>query len=95
MQYRANPVHIEAHRIVSVGPEVIEQIGVGTFTLPVMRRHLALENGENVHATAEMLSRMTPEAGDYWVIQEDGYTYLNPRAVFERKYSLIPQLAEK
>ncbi len=93
MKYQANPVHVTAHKIVSVGPEVMENLGVGAFTLPVMRRHLALENGENTHATAEMLARMTPEPGDYYVIQEDGYTYLNPRAVFERKYSPIPQAA--
>lgn len=27
---------------------------------------------------------------DYWVIQSDGYVYLNPAKVFERKYTRIP-----
>lgn len=40
-------------------------------------------------ATAGMLARMNPNVGDYWVIQEDGYVYLNPREVFRRKYSPI------
>lgn len=48
---------------------------------------LELENGKVVTATPEMTSRMTPVVGDYWVIQSDGYIYLNPKAVFERKYS--------
>lgn len=33
-----------------------------------------------------MMARYTPVVGDYWVVQEDGYIYLNPRDVFERKY---------
>ena len=40
-------------------------------------------------ATFEMLSRITPQPGDYWVMQEDGYEYLNPKHVFERKYHLV------
>lgn len=48
---------------------------------------LELENGEVVTAAPEMTSRMTPIIGDYWVIQSDGYIYLNPKTVFERKYS--------
>jgi hypothetical protein len=31
---------------------------------------------------------MQPKSGDYLVRQEDGYEYLNPKEVFERKYSL-------
>ena len=30
-----------------------------------------------------------PVAGDYVVTQEDGYQYLNPKEVFERKYSPV------
>ncbi len=36
-----------------------------------------------------MIARMTPQVGDYLVIQEDGYEYLNPKEVFERKYSRV------
>lgn len=82
MRYQANPVSVEAHRIVSVGQLVDPPNSAGCGY-----RDLALENGENVTATAGMLARTTPEPGDYWVIQEDGYVYLNPREVFERKYS--------
>lgn len=46
-----------------------------------------LDNGNIVKPTKEMLSRIQPKMGDYWVIQEDGYIYLNPKEVFERKYS--------
>lgn len=38
-----------------------------------------------------MISRFIPQAADYWVIQEDGYVYLNPKDVFERKYSKLPE----
>jgi hypothetical protein len=34
-----------------------------------------------------MTARYMPVVGDYWVIQSDGYIYLNPKDVFERKYS--------
>lgn len=40
-------------------------------------------------ATPEMMSRITPKIGDYWVMasQADGmYEYLNPKEVFEAKY---------
>jgi hypothetical protein len=77
-KYVANPVEVEAHVIGHVGPPQ-EGKGLG-------RRVLRLDNDDYVVATPEMLSRMTPEVGDYWVIQSDGYVYLNPKDVFERKY---------
>lgn len=77
MKYQANPVIIEAHKI----SHVVEYIPEGI--------KLCLENGEVVLATNEMISRMKPSSGDYWVKQEDGYIYLNPKDVFERKYSKI------
>jgi hypothetical protein len=46
----------------------------------------ALQSGEDVRADKGMISRLIPQEGDYWVVQEDGYTYLNPKSVFERKY---------
>ncbi len=83
MKYSANPVIVEAHRIVSVGHmRPIDMAG---------GRRLTLENGEAVIASAEMLARMNPAVGDYWVIQSDGYVYLNPKDVFERKYSPIQE----
>lgn len=75
MRYIANPVEVEAHAIKTIG----------TYGTDHSVR-LELSNGEWVTATAEMTSRMTPFVGDYWVIQSDGYVYLNPKEVFERKY---------
>lgn len=31
-------------------------------------------------------ARYQPKVGDYYVVQEDGYVYVNPKQVFERKY---------
>lgn len=81
MKYTANPVNVEAHKIVSVG-EPRSVGGIKHFDM-----HLALENGENVIADGGMLARYVPMVGDYWVVQSDVYTYLNPKDVFERKYS--------
>lgn len=78
MKYQANPVIVEAHTIVSVG----DRNTLGDTPL-------ALSNGENVTATGDMTARYQPQAGDYWVIQEDSYVYLNPKEVFERKYAAI------
>lgn len=79
MKYQARPVIAEAHIIVGVGP-----------ILPDGSMHCALQNGENATATKEMISRFIPDAGDFWVIQEDGYVYLNPSNVFLRKYEPFP-----
>jgi hypothetical protein len=75
MKYEAKPITVEAHKLVSRGAADAD----GNV-------HCALENGDNVTATAAMTARFLPSPGDYWVIQEDGYVYLNPAAVFERKY---------
>ncbi len=75
MKYEAKPVIVDAYIIVGVG--CIQRDG---------SLHCALQNGENAVATKEMISRFIPDAGDYWVVQADGYAYLNPKDVFERKY---------
>lgn len=79
MQYQANPVIVDAYRITHVGPSEFPG-------------HLFVEMADDrkaLHATPEQLARMTPAPGDYVVVQSDGYTYLNPKDVFERKYSPI------
>lgn len=82
MEYIATPVEVEAFRITDVG----SRTAIGTS--------LKLENGLTVVATPEMTSRMTPVIGDYWVIQKlGGYIYLNPKDVFERKYTRADQAA--
>ena len=74
MKYVANPVEVEALKIFDVFPN-----HDGSF-------FLTFDNGGTNNATKEMCSRMSPAVGDYWVIQSDGYVYLNPKDVFERKY---------
>jgi hypothetical protein len=77
-RYRANPVEVEAFIIAAVGAR--NENG---------SRMLLLDNGDSVVATKEMLARIDVQMGDYYVTQlADGYIYLNPREVFERKYSL-------
>lgn len=82
MQYTANPVIVDGHEIAEVGIAALD----GTL--------ITLKNGHVAKVSPEMLSRMTPVPGDYYVVQQDGYAYLNPKAVFERKYSPL-QEAEK
>ena len=77
MKYIATPVVVEAFKIIKVGNAI-----------PDVGYPLVLENGDDVIATTEMVARMRPAHGDYWVIQEDGYVYINPKQVFERKYRI-------
>lgn len=80
-EYFAQPVKVTAYLITEIrGRE------------PNGNVRLTLENGDLVEALPDMTVRMQPQVGDYWVIQEDGYTYLNPRAVFQKKYA--PTMAE-
>ena len=76
MEYVANPIVVKAFKIVRVGMEILDQ-GIVVH----------LENDGEIIATPAMTSRMFPNVGDYVVWQEDGYVYLNPKEVFERKYS--------
>ena len=81
MRYVANPVVVEAFRIVDrFKADCMSGLPLGTVAT------LKLENGETVEPTKEMMARMEPQIGDYWVISADGYIYLNPKDVFERKY---------
>ena len=75
MEYIANPVRVTALQIVETFSNN-DSDGMG----------LRLEDGSTQAATAGMISRYVPKPGDYLVTQEDGYTYINPREVFERKY---------
>lgn len=50
---------------------------------------LLLDDTRNYYAKAEMLARYTPIPGDYLVRQDDGYEYVNPKDVFERKYAKV------
>jgi len=85
MKYRANPVVVDAFRIETVGATGPE----GTR----LRLQGNPDYPETVTATPQMCARMTPAVCDYWVVQSDGYVYLNPREVFERKYKPIIGIA--
>jgi len=75
MKYVANPVEVNAEIVIEVGPV----LGDGSIDL-------VLQGGEKFHATNGMTARYIPKEGDYVVTQADGYVYLNPKEVFERKY---------
>jgi hypothetical protein len=73
--HTANPVRVNAATILDVteGPN-------GNLLL-------RLSDGRNYTADTSMTVRYYPVVGDYLVTQEDCYEYLNPKDVFERKYS--------
>lgn len=76
MEYVANPVEVDAERIVEI-------VSPATSDHPMI---LKLDNGKLWSPNAGMLARMVPVVGDYVVTQSDGYVYLNPKEIFERKY---------
>lgn len=78
MIYQANPVTVEAHIIISAGA-----------ILSNGSMQLALSDGTSIAVDKNMISRHIPNEGDYYVIQNDGYVYINPKDVFLRKYSQI------
>ena len=80
-KYQAKPVIVDAYKIINVQ--------VMPAADPALGRNVATDDGLTRHATAEMCARYIPQKGDYWVIQSDGYEYLNPKEVFERKYEAV------
>ena len=78
--HKANPVCVNARTIVDLTAEK----HCGGFMAK-------LSDGASFHIDAAMSARHTPIIGDYIVTQEDGYVYVNPKEVFERKYSVIPK----
>jgi len=87
-KYQANPVIVDAFKIIAIGTS-------GEDGSLVLRLEGNPNYPEQVTATAAMLSRMKPVIGDYWVIQSDGYIYLNPKEVFERKYHAVDAQASE
>ena len=92
MKYIANPDEVDAWKI--RGLVMVENPNPGitpTFNLTVG------DDGAPPHVvvvTPSMTARMTPKIGDYYVVQDDGYVYLNPAHVFERKYRPAPEQAQ-
>lgn len=78
MKYIARPIEVDAF--------VIEQVGDPDPALMGGRELKLAETVGPWIATHAMLARIEPKPGDYWVVQPDGYNYLNPKAVFESKY---------
>lgn len=76
MRYTAKPVEVEA-RIIT-GTSAVASDG---------SMRLTLQDGGIQRAHHGMLARYIPVEGDYLVVQEDGYKYINPKDVFERKYA--------
>jgi len=74
--HTAKPVKVRAIEIVSIDNEAHNN-----------GYDVALRDGTNSIITEEMTARYFPIEGDYLVTQEDGYVYINPKEVFERKYS--------
>jgi hypothetical protein len=105
MKYRAKPVEVNAYRIQAVGdltpcrecelgnvaPHPEDSARLLVIQTPNERGY---EETTDVTATHEMLARYTPVPGDYWVVQADGYVYLNPKDVFERKYEPMDEAAK-
>ena len=73
----ANPVRVTAQAIREVSAPLQDSLS------------LTLMDGSEYIADLSMIARYCPQTGDYLVRQEDGYEYINPKAVFERKYSPI------
>jgi hypothetical protein len=78
----ANPVRVHGRQITAVDLQ------------PSGTAHLTLDDGGTAEATVEMMARITPQIGDYLVEQLDGYLYLNPKSVFEHKYSPLPAVED-
>ena len=86
MRYVANPVIVDAWQISRVDPK-LSHWGETTIELEGMV-------GSERVLSPEMTARMKPKVGDYLVRQADGYEYLNPKDVFERKYRPAPEQAQ-
>lgn len=95
-KFVANPVVVDAFVIKSVYLHPLDEDGRYAGAALTLDIGLPLSSAVlKVEATPEMLSRISPQIGDYWVRQEDGYEYLNPKAVFEKKYSPLNTRQEK
>lgn len=78
-KYIANPVEADAFVITGLSDDLGPNFG----------REVTVDDGSTRLITPEQMARMTPAVGDYFVIQSDGYIYINPKAVFERNYRKV------
>lgn len=78
---------IPTHIAKPIGVRAALITGIQSITTGAM---LALDGQESEYfANHGMLARYSPVPGDYLVTQDDGYQYVNPKDVFERKYAKI------
>lgn len=97
-QYKARPVIVEAHKILAVrqvlpGERAVDlqngaEYDVSSVADWWIRVDIPGLSGQTA-VPREMTARIEPKVGDYHVKQEDGYCYLNPKDVFERKYEPV------
>lgn len=80
-QYICNPIEVSAWQITEICPEQKEQ---GIITV-------VLDDNALYDIDPSKMSRMIPVVGDYLVRtnQPDVYEYLNPKHVFEAKYTKV------
>ncbi len=78
MKHVANPVSVQAYVIQEIQPDYNSARPAGKAIC---------SEGKEFDLTPEMLARYHPTPGDYVVVQDDGYVYVNPKGVFERKYA--------
>lgn len=94
MLYQAKPVKVAAWKILVVHPARFSLEEGKYFPIKKAGEPCGIITEDTSHSsgtcwvdvTSEMTARYFPEPGDYLVKQEDGYLYINPKAVFERKY---------
>lgn len=98
-KYRARPLEVEAWPITAVRPVDPHEIAYDiTFDMEstvadradwwVSINHPEI-TAKELAIPREMTARMIPQVGDYYVKEEVGYCYFNPKAVFERKYEAL------
>lgn len=81
-KYAAKPVEVDGYQILEVRKDRSDLDHAERWSV-------RLEDGTRKTLTYGQVARYTPQKGDYLVIQSDGYEYINPKAVFERKYRCI------
>lgn len=82
MKFVSLPRVCDAERIIEVKPATAAEPPIKPATPMV----IWLESGRSVVPDDGMLARYTPLIGDYFVTADDGYKYLNPKAVFEKHW---------
>jgi hypothetical protein len=79
-KYIANPAVVDAWKVTRVGEKDSSR-----------GRRLEFLGRGPFYAHGAMLARINVQPGDYLVRTEDGYLYLNPGDVFEKKYRLTSE----